>query len=430
MLFFLYNQLDAPSRPYDVQVLSDYIQVTESGDVLTKITIVLLGVIGSCLLFRNRSLIKIHIPTTCLVLAYLVWNGMSVFWSTDPELSARRVFSLILLLLFSAGCAVRMNGFLISAFIAAIPVMSLLPGVLAEIRYGTFSPLSSGYRFMGTAPHPNVQGSMLAVAVMLLSWLCWWTRGSLRSWSWIALLLAGGSLKLTDSRTAIATVFIALAFSFALVVARDHRRLIVWLVAYSCVLIGLVGIIHYILLDTQDSSISSLGKRAGDDGDATSLNGRSDLWQTIWGYAAERPWQGYGYGSFWSPQHIEDISDEQGWLVPQAHSAYLEQVLAIGIPGAVLYVSLLLACLVRCSVQFFRYRNEYGAWAAFFVYILVHNLTEGINVDRSFANLAFYIIVSHMALVGQAPQTLGGSENASPARKKLNPGDFSLSRVS
>ena len=163
---------------------------------------------------------------------------------------------------------------------------------------------------------------------------------------------------LTGSRTSLVATLIGLAVSFALLLARDYPRLLRTAAVYFC-LIGTFGALVY--LSSSSGTLSSAITRSNDDSDATSLNGRVYLWKTLLGYAAERPWGGYGYGSFWTPQRIEDVSKEEGWAIQQAHSAYLEQLLTLGIPGLTLYVALLCACLFRCVAHFWWHRDGYGA---------------------------------------------------------------------
>ena len=56
-----------------------------------------------------------------------------------------------------------------------------------------------------------------------------------------------------------------------------------------------------------------------------------------------RPWLGYGYGGFWTPERLERVSLDQGWIVPHAHNTYLDEELALGVVGCVLYAGALWA---------------------------------------------------------------------------------------
>ena len=399
-LFCLYNKFDAPAHPYEAQSASDIAQQAQTGDVLGRILIVALGLIGASLVVRYRKRIRLQPLIARILFAFLAWNALTAIWSVDPALSIRRLGSLAFMVIFCAGCATRMNTFSLSVFIASIPAVTILPGVFAEMRYGTFNLFSSGYRFGGTAPHPNVEAANLSVATILLAWLCWRTRGLGRICSVLATAFVAAFLILSGSRTCLVAVFAAIAFSSALILVRDNRRLIPAVAALLCLTAG-SGALADLALSSGSARPGLIGlvQKNQDEGDPTSLNGRVDLWNHLLTYAAERPWRGYGFGSFWSPQRIEDVSAEQGWAIQQSHSAYIDELLGLGIPGALLYVALLFSSLAWCVVQFARGRDGYGAFAAMLLFIAIHDATESIDVSSVFTNTAFYMVVLYVALV-------------------------------
>ena len=113
----------------------------------------------------------------------------------------------------------------------------------------------------------------------------------------------------------------------------------------------------------------------------------------------DRPLTGYGYGGFWSADRIEKISGDQGWVIEQSHSAYLDQLLALGIPGALMYVALLGGFLLLYIKRFYRGDNASGAWAALLFFVVIHGFTESIDIMPMFTNFAIHLIVLQAALV-------------------------------
>jgi exopolysaccharide production protein ExoQ len=402
MLFWLYNKLDAPSRNFDQQslVASEVEAVQTGADIVARILIVILGMIGIWLLVRYRDRIRVSPWIGFLTFALFCWSALSITWSIDPGLSVRRVVYLFLMLLFSAGCAVRMSPFSLSAFAASIPAAAIVPGVLAELAYGKFRPFSGGYRFMGTAVHPNVEGATLAVAFVIFCWMSWLTRSTLRKVYLASTIYVGVFLVMTGSRTSLIAAVLGIAVSGCLVFARDHRHLAASAVGCLCLAFA-GGLAMYAWLSPQSSKplLASMVERASDSSDTSSLNGRTSLWETLGVYIAERPWRGYGYGSFWTPQHIEDVSQEEGWAIEEAHSAYLDQLLAIGILGVVAYILLLVSCLIQCGIEFWKGRDDYGAWIPVFIFLIVNDLTEGINVAPGFTYLIFLLLTMRLALL-------------------------------
>jgi exopolysaccharide production protein ExoQ len=393
------NQMDAPAHPIDEQSSAELAQDAHDGNVINRIVVVALGTIGVALLFRNRARIRFDGLVLSILLLLLGWSALSVFWADDPALTARRLISLACMTLFTAGCVARMNADTLTVFIAGIPALNLIPGVLAEIWYGKFQPFSSSHRFAGTAPHPNVQAATLSVAAILFCWVVWRTQGSTRLRFAGAVVLVSAFLLMTGSRTSIFAVLAALIFSAILVVARDYKRLLPLLVPAVFLCLGLVGLCKLSLSGSGADPFVQAIQRPGDDNDASTFNGRLDLWRECLKFAAKRPLRGYGYGGFWSAKRIEAISHDQTWAIQQSHSAYIEELLALGITGLALYVALLFACLWMCVVQFFRRRDAYGAWAAVLVFIAIHNVTEAINVVPLFTNLAFNLMVLYLALI-------------------------------
>jgi O-antigen ligase len=408
LAYSVYYAFQGPSIPYDETSLSGLVEQTQAGDVSGRIVIVTLGLIGAFLLARSRHRIKLQPWVAIVLFALLAWSATSVLWSTDPSLSVRRLASLALMTSFSAGCAASMNTFSLSAFIAGIPVLSIVVGVVFELVLGRFRPFGAEYRFCGMAPHPNVEGAYLSVGVILLAWLCWRTKGIIQARFIFATIITIGFLALTGSRTSLIAVGAALALSLLLILARDARGMVPVLAALLCLIIAIGSLSS--LVRSNGLSISPFATvlhRESQGNDPSVFNGREDLWGSLIPYFARRPWVGYGFGAFWSPDRIEEVSLDQGWAIQQSHCGYLDQLLALGIPGALLYVGLLLVSIGWSVRQFLRHRDGYGAWAAVLAFIAVHNGTESINVSSSFTNLTFYMIISHLALVRSDRSNVG-----------------------
>ena len=82
--------------------------------------------------------------------------------------------------------------------------------------------------------------------------------------------------------------------------------------------------------------------------ESESLSGRAFIWPEVIRYARERFWFGYGYEGFWMPARIEDISDELGWGLREAHNGYLEMWLWCGVIGLVFTMFAAVAAVLAC----------------------------------------------------------------------------------
>jgi exopolysaccharide production protein ExoQ len=399
-IFALQHRMDAPELWLDGgDSISDVSQTAYDGGMYRQILVVMLGGVGAFLFLRGRQRLRLNVSIAGLLAAYVGWILLTAIWADDPDLTIRRQISFVLMLVFAAGCVARMSVDVLSVFISGIAALNLVPGVIAELRYGNLHPFASDNRFGGTV-HPNVQGTILALAIIFLCWWLWRTRGPIRFGPACGSIVLLAFLLMTRSRTSIIAFAAAIGFSVVIVIVRDQRRRLPGLIGALALTIGLVGLIS--LAVTSNSARSGLLSRISADrdyGDPTKLTGRVDLWQTCLGFAAERPLLGFGFEGFWTPKRIDIISEELTWPINHSHSAYLDELLALGVPGAGLYIMLLLACLLTCLLRFLGGDDRYGACAAVLLFVVIHNVTESINVQRSFPNFAFNLIVLHLALV-------------------------------
>ncbi len=141
-----------------------------------------------------------------------------------------------------------------------------------------------------------------------------------------------------------------------------------------------------------------LGRADEEDGGA--LTGRVPLWEELSESIAQRPWQGYGFSSFWIPRNIEDISDSQQWAISVAHSAYLDLTLGLGFIGAGLAVAVVLWGLVRAMLLHAAIPTAGFAFiAVMLIFVLVHGFTESAFANPGFVPLIALAGLSMLAFV-------------------------------
>ena len=399
-IFALQHRMDAPALWLDGgNSAADISRTAYEGGIDRQMLIVMLGAVGAFLLVRDRSRLRLNRAVAGLLAAYIAWFLLSAIWADDQDLTIRRQISFALMLLFSAGCVARMNVDVLSIFVSGIAALNLIPGVIAELKCGTLHPFAIDNRFSGTV-NPNVQGAILSLAVIILCWWLWRTRGPIRLGLACTNFVLLAFVVMARSRTSIIALAIAIGFSVSIVIVRDQRRRLRGLMGALALSIGLAGMIA-LAVASNSARFDPLSVVSADRdyGDPTKLTGRVDLWRTCLSFAAERPLLGFGFDGFWTPKRIDIISEEQNWPINHSHSAYLDELLALGVPGASLYILLLLTCFLTCVLRFLRGDDRYGAWAAVLLFVAIHNLAESINVERSTPNFAFNLIVLHIALV-------------------------------
>jgi O-antigen ligase len=243
----------------------------------------------------------------------------------------------------------------------------LLIGITAEIALGTFRPFATGYRFAGTI-HPSSQG--VNCALLLLSSITAFQsvkRG--RILFLVCMLIGFVFLILTKSRTSFTSAMLALFVYWALSSSTSSKITLILVVSLTfCLLILLFGDAFFpamrqgVLLGREDSSVYT-------------LNGRVSIWNECMEYAAQRPFLGYGYNSFWTLHHIREISDGQGWGVGVGHSIYLDLLLNLGCIGMITFV-LIFILGIKKSVNYLKVSSNIGY--AFLCALLVFCVLDGI----------------------------------------------------
>ena len=123
----------------------------------------------------------------------------------------------------------------------------------------------------------------------------------------------------------------------------------------------------------------------GREDDVASLSGRGFIWPICWEFIGQRPWLGYGYGSFWTPLRIEQFLEELQFSMFEAHNGYLELLLGTGIIGCVLYVASMVTSLVASAHRALKtnetsYSLLFGVMVFAFIYANSESGMMGINL--------------------------------------------------
>jgi exopolysaccharide production protein ExoQ len=317
------------------------------GNALRRVAFLALGAWGVLLLVVSRRRLAIDPLLTGSIALLLGLAAVSFVWADDPGMCLRR-------LLILACCAVAALGIARAMTLRQISWLTVWTlgglaaiGVLAELRLGTFRPWTSDYRFAGTV-HPNTQGPGLATLCLAAFGLARGKeRGRIGLWMvcGISLIL----LVLTKSRTTTAAVVLALA-SVQLVQTPLRTKVAgaAALVCLGCLGLWLVWICGYDpLTDFRDALL--LGRAEESD----TLSGRAFIWPEVMYYANQRLLFGHGYESFWTAGRIETISTALGWGLREAHNAYLELLLWLGVSGLAL-MTLVVSTGLAAAIRGFR----------------------------------------------------------------------------
>ena len=203
---------------------------------------------------------------------------------------------------------------------------------------------SRGLLFQGGPIEGIVASRNLLGFLALLALIVFWVqlaastvrRGRGVGW----LVLAALMLVLTRSATvtvAVGVVVLVLLFAlWARRVGAEGRRP-VYLTAAASVVAVIAALVTF-----TPQLLSVLGK-------SEDLTGRLDIWRSVTELASQSPVFGWGWVSYWMPwvEPFDDLAVRKGVTYLQAHDAWLDVWLQLGVVGVVAFAALALSTLWR-----------------------------------------------------------------------------------
>lgn len=367
----------------------------ESGSALRKVGFLAFGGLSVLLLaFPGRTL-NWRSPIPWASLAFVFWIAASVFWATDSSLALRRV---VVVAMMACGIVAYLR--LTSpreavAWIGRIALAFLTLGFICEVGLLQFRPWTSGFRFGGTT-HPNTLGTLGAFASFYAVARAY-RKTEPRRLLWLAIAIAAlVAVFLTKSRTTLAATMVALTILWAFR-ATWPQRLLIGLAGTAT----LSGAIFFALVFNVDA-VSQLIDAAllGRSEEATTLTGRVPLWAELNRDVAESPLFGYGFGSFWTPDVLYRVKQNQGWQIPHAHSGYYETLLNLGFVGLLLAVFGSAAALLKAICVDSRDHVAAGMTIATITFAAIYSLTDTAFALPTFASFTLAVVVCQASRLG------------------------------
>lgn len=278
-----------------------------------------------------------------LFIVMLLWCCLSVVTSWEPALAARRfAFALVLVSIAMMVLLLPKNLRHFSDLLATTTLIVLFAcylGVLLvpqlAIHQATdfLEPEHAG-SWRGLFPHKNQAGGVMVLFIFVGLFVA-----RIRSVGIGGLIVVAASIFLafTQSKTAIGVL--PLAFVLAAIVARTRNSafsvilVLAVLAAFNLFSVGTV------VFEPVRSLVESVLP------DAT-FTGRTEIWQLALNAVAQRPITGYGFSTFWgTPEVVYGFGDNVTWAnaATDAHNAYLNLAVTIGIPGMALVIAWVVA---------------------------------------------------------------------------------------
>ena len=200
---------------------------------------------------------------------------------------------------------------------------------------------------------------------------------------------------LTKSRTSVACTLFALG-ALWLLDAKLQVKVMTFIV--GTLALGSFAIIM-LFLGIDDPETISEALLLGRSEDAQSFTGRMPIWMTLFEFIGRRPLLGYGFNSFWSPENLSYIAYEHEWAIPNAHNAYVDTMLGIGVLGLGMTVATVVAGLITVAAPRYRQIDQCYllAWCLGF-FGLLNGMSESYMLDNF--NFVPCLVAAYFARIG------------------------------
>jgi O-antigen ligase len=282
---------------------------------------------------RERLLLLLR-PALMVTLA---WCALSVLTSWEPALAGRRfVFTLVLMGMAGMTLLLPKNLRHFSDLMAAVALIVLAacylgvllaPAVAIHQATDFLEPEHAG-SWRGVFAHKNEAGAAMVLFIFVGLFVA-----RMRSLALGGLIVALALTFLVFSHSKTATGVLPLVLIVSAIVARVRSPAIGITIAVGIlVLFNLfsVGSIYF-------EPVHNILEQVMPD---PSFTGRTDIWQFALEHVAQRPITGYGFSAFWGTEPVVyGLSSTWATAAADAHNAYLNLAVTIGVPGLALVIA-------------------------------------------------------------------------------------------
>ncbi|HEX4058518.1 MAG TPA: O-antigen ligase family protein [Galbitalea sp.] len=201
--------------------------------------------------------------------------------------------------------------------------------------------LFAGGRIQGIMGNSDLLGFVALLGVLVFA-VEFASRSIHRAWSGIFLVVAVIDIALTRSATVFVAIVVVAVAAIVLVVIRHTKtpasRRAAGIVSLIVILVGAAGVFVF-----RAQIVRLLGKSG-------TLTGRTGIWAAVAKLAEQRPVAGWGWLGYWPPHvapYDEKVFRIGGIQYLQAHDAWLDVWVQLGIIGVVVFAALVISALVR-----------------------------------------------------------------------------------
>lgn len=383
---------------YTVRVprVEDMVATAEDGTLGRKLALPFLGLFGVGVILSDKRR-KLGLNGV-LGIAFYCYVGMaicSVTWADDMKMAVRKLGVLTLIMIGALGVSAIFSMWEILVYVVVTCGGVIVLGFFTELYHGTFllAQQYSVYQFAGIM-HPNALSCY--ISCFILASLALMVQDKKRQWPYVLMCLIGfGFLSLSKSRTSLASTVIV--------------GLIVWLPTTNLsrkfaafLTVGIIacalGLVFQDELGAKTRSVVLMGRE--EEGKAETLTNRIPLWSECLDFVEKRPWVGYGYDSFWTPQRVFLISQHQGWEIPHSHNGYMEMLLSLGSIGLGLYLTVMILFCKHAIVHYRQTKDSAHLYAlGMIVWLCLEMMLEKVYMNPVFPSFVCNLLLARYAFV-------------------------------
>jgi exopolysaccharide production protein ExoQ len=369
------------------------------------------------MLFRIERLWRAW-PAVLAIGLLVLWAYASKWWSLFPEVTSRRAIALAISSAFALYLGAAFRGPHLPRLLmhtGLIMAVGSLVMVFAFPAIGVHQADNAGL-WRGLWYEKNQMGAVMVI-VATASAAALASPDPRRLLPAAALVLSAALVLATQSKTSLLCLMLGLGVVGGFWAMRQGGAAFSVFAVWAAVAGAGAG---YLVWDSHSVEILEvLGKDP-------SLTGRTDIWEAILARVAERPWTGYGYGAFWERDSVPGdwIRFETGWLVPNAHHGWLDVLVQLGWPGALMVGALAVFAATATVLRANRAGAAEGWWAlGFMTAALMLSLSESILMaHQGLPWVLFLAVLTRAVLPDPVPARVAAAPLAVSARGSYRTG--------
>lgn len=329
-----YFLLGVPAEITDEELLA------YGGNIQNVFFLAYLIVAALCVLHWQKMILGMAAVWPIVLLVVMAW--LSNLWTVAPDITFQRCISLTVTTLMGIYLFARFDLKELLRLLTAI-VAILAIGCLAWVAlvpdYGIHTDNTHAGAWRGIFFHKNTAGRVMVfgLAVIMAAWVGGGiNRGLLAIVAALALVVAIG----TTSQTALLGLLI---LGGGLVVVRMVRGQVMKSAIITLFALTLAWHGALLVLASHEVILEALGRDP-------SLTGRTEIWAYCLRFGLERPLTGWGYDAFWNGDFSPGALFAVYWDAPHSHNGWLEVFLALGLPGLLIMIGIMIVTLFRAVV--------------------------------------------------------------------------------